>query len=97
MKQQPYLRYVLILPLILLLSTGCVREVIVEKPVPVEVPGPVEWRDIPPNLLIQHNKSTIPEALTYGEALQLWAEDRASIESLNGNIRAISSLSDAIE
>lgn len=65
---------------------------IVEKPVPVEVPGPVEWREIPPNLLIQHNKTTIPEAITYGEALQLWSEDRAIVDTLLGQLSAIGSL-----
>ena len=71
---------------------GCVREVIVDRPVPVEVvvekPIPV-----PADFLIQRNKSTLPDALKYGEALQLWAEDRANLDSVNAQLRAIQGLS----
>jgi len=71
---------------------GCVREVIVEKPVPVEVvvekPIPV-----PADFLIQRNKSTFQGSLTYGEALQLWSADRANLDILNAQIRAIQGLS----
>jgi hypothetical protein len=58
----------------------------------VEIPGEIQWREIPDNLLIQHNKTTIPEVITYGEALQLWAEDRAIVETQNGQLSAIRSL-----
>ena len=59
---------------------------------PVEVPGPVEWREIPQDLLIQHNKSTIPETLTWSEVAQLWTADRETIGILNSQILGIISL-----
>ena len=74
--------------------TGCVREVIVEKPVPVPVPGPTKWVDVPRNLVVIRNKTTLPETLSYGESLQLWSADRATIEALNGQLRAIQGLND---
>ena len=61
---------------------------------PVEVPGPTKFVEVPTELLIIRNKSTLPEALSYGEALQLWSADRGTIEALNGQLRAIQGLSD---
>ena len=81
---------------LLTLLTACVREIIVEKPVPVEVVR-VERTPVPVDFLIQRNKSTLPEMLKYGEALQLWAEDRANLDSVNAQLRAIEGLSDELE
>ena len=72
---------------------GC-NEVIVEKPVLVEVPGPTEFVGVPSELLIMHAPSTIPDTLTWGEAGQLWIADRESIAILNAQINAISGLGD---
>lgn len=70
------------------------REVIVEKPVPVEIPGPVQYVGVPSDLLLLRQKSTIPDTLTYGEAITLWAVDRATIDALLGQLRAIEVLND---
>lgn len=64
-----------------------------EKPVPVEV-FHVEQLPVPAELLVQHQKTTIPEVLTYGQAMQLWSADRSIIDTLLGQIRAIESLND---
>ena len=73
--------------------SGCSsQEVITPQPVIIEVPGPVQFVDVPPDLLVLHNKSIVPEGLTFGEAMQLWVADRETIDVLLGNIGAISSL-----
>lgn len=74
------------------LFAACGTERIVEKPVVVEVPGPVQWREVPADLLLECVKSSIPDGLTYGEALEAWAEDRAQIDVCNGQLQAIGSL-----
>lgn len=57
------------------------------------VPYPVtEYIGVPAELTMQRNKITLPEELTYGEALEHWAIDRATIDTLNGQLRAIQSL-----
>ena len=60
---------------------------------PVEVVR-FEQVQIPSDLLIQYQPTTIPSTLTYGEAIQLWASDRADLLKSNGQIRAIESLND---
>lgn len=47
---------------------------------------------VPSDLLIRHQKTTVPETLTFADALQLWVEDRALVDTLNGQITAIQSL-----
>lgn len=79
----------LLLLFLTIFLTACGTERVVEKPVVVEVPGPVEYVPVPGDLLIRHIKTTVPESLTYGEALQLWAEDRAIIDTQNGQLAAI--------
>ena len=75
--------------------SGCSnQEVITPQPEIIEVPGPVQWREIPPDLLVIHNKSTIPETLTWSEVAQLWTADRETIDILLGNLLAINSLGD---
>ena len=78
---------------LMLWLTGCAKEIIIEKPVPVEVIR-IERTPVPSDFLIQRNKSTLPKTLKYGEALQLWAEDRANLDSVNAQLRAIQGLSD---
>ena len=86
------MRNACLLLFLLTLSTACVREVIVEKPVPVEVPGETVIQPVPADLLIRRQKATLPESVNYGELLQLCAEDRGSLDSCNGQIEAIESL-----
>lgn len=74
-----------------LCMTGCVREVIVEKPVPVEVVR-IERVTVPPELLHGEHPETLPEALSFAQALELWALDRQHLQTLNGRLRAIQAL-----
>lgn len=91
------MRMPVLIPLFTLLLLGaCGTTKIVEKPVPVEVVR-FERVPVPSDLLVRHQPATIPEQLTYGEAIQLWSADRAIIETLLGQIRAIESLNDGID
>lgn len=83
-----------LIPLCLTLSlTACGTERVVEKPVIVEVVK-TEWRSIPADLTEQCPKVTIPDGLTFGQAIELWAEDRAAIDACNGKLAGIKSLGD---
>ena len=75
----------------LILLGACATERIVEKPVPVEV-FIVDYIEVPRDLTGGMAKQRVPDGLTYGEAIQLWSEDRATIDTLNGNMLAIRSL-----
>lgn len=79
---------------ILIFLAACGTTRVVASPVPVEVPGPVQWQDVPAALLVLHQKATIPGELTYGEAMQLWSADRGIIDTLLGQLEGISSLND---
>ena len=83
----------LIFLLILLTLCGCETVRIVEKPVVVEV---VKFKrvPVPAEHLVLHHKTTLPATLTYGEAIQLWAADRAIIDTQNGQLEAIGVLND---
>jgi len=84
-----------LIPLCLLpLLTACVTEKFVPVPEIVEVPGPVQWREIPADLVEPCDKAEIPETLTYGQAIELWADDRAQIDTCNGRLAGIESLGD---
>jgi hypothetical protein len=78
-------------PFLLLLLTACGTERVVERPVIHEVVR-VEWREIPADLTARCPKSEIPDSLTFGQAVELWAEDRAAIEQCNGKLAGIESL-----
>lgn len=71
--------------------SGCGSVRVVEKPVTVEV---VRERmlPVPADLLVPCYVQPIPETLTYGEAIELWAKDRAATAECNGRLRAIQSL-----
>lgn len=51
-----------------------------------------EYVPVPSDLLVLRQPSTIPDTLTYGEAVTLWAVDRATIETLLGQLQAIQTL-----
>lgn len=83
-----------LIPLCLLLSlTACGTERLVEKPVIVEVTT-VEWRPIPADMTAPCELSAILDGMTYGDALQNWAADRAAVEACNAKLAAIRSLGD---
>ena len=71
--------------------SACGTTKIVEKPVPVEVIV-VKYVPVPDSFLIRREKSTIPNNLTYGEAMQLWIEDRATLDVQNNQLLAIGTL-----
>ena len=74
-----------------LLFSACATERIVEKPVPYEVIV-VDYIEVPHDLTGGMAKQRIPDGITYGEAIELWSEDRATIDTLNGKMWAIRSL-----
>lgn len=84
---------VLLLSFLMPWLTACGTERVIEKPVPVEVVR-IERTLVPGEFLVLHPKTEIPEDLTYGDALQLWSEDRAIIDRQNGQLRAIQTLND---
>ncbi len=47
---------------------------------------------VPGDLLVQHQKTTIPESITYGEAMLLWSGDRSIIDPPDAQIKGIASL-----
>jgi len=77
---------------LLTLLTACGTTKVVEKPVPVPVPGPTQYIDVPADLVKTGKKQSIPDSITYGEALELWVKDRAIIDTLNGQLLGIKSL-----
>ena len=84
------------LPFLLLFLTSCGSERVIEKPVIHEVVR-IERIAVPSEHLVRHIKTTIPETISYGEAIQLWSEDRAIIEIQNGQLEAIEVLNDAVD
>ncbi len=86
----------LLLAFLAIFLTACATERVVEKPVIVEVPGPVEFIPVPGEHLARQ-KITVPPSLTYGEALELFAEALTAIDKLNGQLAAIEVLNDGID
>ena len=83
------------LPLLTLtFLTGCATERVVEKPVPVPVPGPTQYVEVPTELVTTREKTSIPDSITYGQAIELWSRDRATIDIINGQLLGIKSLGD---
>jgi len=76
---------------LLSLSTACAREVLVDRPVPVEIVK-MERVSVPADLLVTQEPAEIPEGLTYGDALHLWSIDRAALETVNGRLEAVRAL-----
>ena len=90
-------RLALMLLCLLPLLTACGTERVITQPEVVEVVR-VERVTVPGDLLIQHNKTTIQEGpVSFAEAIEYWSLDRAIIDTLNGQIRAIESLNDESE
>lgn len=83
--------WIYLCPLPFLTACGGVK--VVEKPVPVEIVR-YERVSVPADLTAPGQKQTIPARISYGEAILLWAEDRATIDRVNGQLRAIRSLED---
>ena len=77
---------------LLLFLTACATERLVPVPEVVEVPGPIRYVEIPAQLTERCQKVEIPEQATYAEAIELWAEDRSSIDACNGKLAGIESL-----
>ena len=73
---------------------ACGATKIVEKPVPYPVPGPTQYVEVPADLTLNREKTTIPESITYGQALELWSRDRSTIDTLNGQLLGIKSLNE---
>ncbi len=71
--------------------TACGTTRVVEKPVPVEIVR-TERVPVPADLLTPVPRETIPESLSFAQALELWQLDRESVEKLNGRLRAIQAL-----
>ena len=85
-----------ILLCLLLFLTACATDRVAEKPVVVHTTE-TKWREIPSDLTVEHPKQAIPADLTYGEALEAWSRDRASIDKLNGQLTGIKSLTEGDE
>ncbi len=71
--------------------SGCGSTEIVTEPVIVEVPV-TKFVPVPAEHLAEQLPSTIPEKPTYGEIISLFAQDRAAIQTLNAQLRAIREL-----
>lgn len=76
---------------LLLLLSGCGTTTVIEKPVPVEVIK-VERVPVPQDLLSPVLPGRVPDGLSFAEALEMWVEDRQTIDTLNDRLRAIESL-----
>jgi hypothetical protein len=70
--------------------TACGKRIEI-RPEIVEVEK-IVYREVPQELLRPVPKKAIPETATYGELIEILSEDRASIDVLNGRLRAIGSL-----
>jgi hypothetical protein len=72
--------------------TACGATKIVEKPVPVEVPGPTRFVEVPSDLTVLREKAIIPGSITYAELIEILSIDRSTIDTLNGQLMGIKSL-----
>ena len=84
-------RHALILLLTLPLFASCSAERIVDRPVPVEVVR-TEYVPVPLSLTEPIAPATIPDNITYGTALTLWAQDRRALLDLNARLLEIRNL-----
>ncbi len=79
--------------LLLAFGSGCSTPRVIEKPIPVEVPGPVERVPVPASLLEQREPVDLPQdPPTYGEIWRMWVEDRANLRIVNNQLQSIKDL-----
>jgi len=71
--------------------SGCGPTRVIEKPV-IHTVTVTEFRNVPADLLTPCGKTIIMDIITYAEALEAWAADRATIDTCNGQIDGIRSL-----
>ena len=83
---------------LLFLSTACsTTERVVLKPEIVEITT-TEYVAVPADLTTPIAKQSRPDGdITYGDAINLWVLERATIDTLNGRLKAIESLGDEVE
>ncbi len=88
----------LLLLCLLSLSTACsTTERVVLKPEIVEITK-TEYVAVPDDLTTPIAKQDRPDGdLTYGDAIGLWVMDRATVDKLNGRLKAIDSLGTEVE
>ena len=84
-----------LIPLCLILSlTACAKERVVLKPEIVEVVR-VERIGVPADLTRQLDLQRIPDQATYGDLIGILAEERKTVQTLNGRLAAIESLGES--
>lgn len=82
---------VLILPCLLSFLTACATETVIPEPVIVEVERTV-YVPVPADLTARRDAVPVPDSATYGDLVELWARDRATIAILNGRLDGIKAL-----
>lgn len=76
-----------------LFLTACGTDRVVQRPEVVRVVERV-YIPVPEDLVQEIPKTSIEGVNTYGDALEAWANDRAIIDALNGQLRGIGSLNE---
>lgn len=71
--------------------SACGSVKVVEKPVPVEVVR-TEYVPVPFQLVRPRQLQTVPDTMTYGDAMILWARDREALRNANAQLIAIGKL-----
>lgn len=84
---------VLLMTLSLLIASGCcTKEKLIQDPTVVKTTV-TKFVAVPSALLVQHAPVTIPEGeVTFSETNDILALDRATIKTLNGQLKEIGSL-----
>lgn len=86
-------RNLALIPLLTIALFGCSAERIVDRPVPVEIVR-TEYVPVPMELTKAVPPADIPDTITYGQALTLWAQDRKALLNANEQLMAIRKLVD---
>ena len=91
------MRALVLLYLSISLMACSTTERVVLKPEIVEITNTV-YVSVPADLTTPIAKQERPDVdLTYGDAINLWVLERATIDTLNGRLKAIESLSEEVE